>query len=234
MPHGTPDWGLVGPKSTVYGLDDLGEHAVRLGSPHLWDRLGDLLWQTTFAHGLGDVTLMVAIAGSSVHLHTGYARQGAFCAQLTEPDIALANAYIQKHLPLPVTSRVGIECSFSFDDDLLYFGVGFTGNNGALTFEAYARYDHQNGRLEYEDNLGVYQLITDDFYLREFFDDTHVMKLVVDFFSEEYVRVIVDDQTFLLTGIAYRTFGVPANTLLIASVRGEPDAGKIAVSQDQP
>lgn len=31
MPHGTPDWGLVGPKTTTYGVDDLGEHAVRMG-----------------------------------------------------------------------------------------------------------------------------------------------------------------------------------------------------------
>ena len=48
MPHGTPDWGLVGPKTTTYGMDDEGEAAVRLGSPHFFDRRGDVLLLTDF------------------------------------------------------------------------------------------------------------------------------------------------------------------------------------------
>ncbi|GAI90305.1 unnamed protein product, partial [marine sediment metagenome] len=107
MPHGTPDWGLVGPKDTVYGLDDLGEHAVRLGTPHLWDRRGDVIWMSDFREGLGDVGTFVGPgAGGSVVLHTEYARQGAYCVQLTtDKDDEIA--FLHKYLPFPVYSSEG-------------------------------------------------------------------------------------------------------------------------------
>lgn len=120
MPHGTPDWGLVGPKSTVYGLDDLGEHAVRMGSPSTWDRRGDVTFATDFRHGIGDMVIWCLGAGCVATLHAGAARQGAYCVKLTAGRDDIRSAGIRKRLPYLVASNLGVECSFGFHPDTDY------------------------------------------------------------------------------------------------------------------
>jgi len=180
MPHGTPDWGLVGPKYTTYGLDDLGEHAVRLGSPVLWDRRGDVLVETDFREGLGSFYANGGGLLWAVALHAGNARTGAYCVKLTAGSDGALNAYLQKRLPRPVLAKVGLEFSFSCAAWTSAWEWQILWQAGSVLYTAYVRYDHVNGLLQtYEEPATWTTFATVDVL----YTDDHVQhtgKLVVD------------------------------------------------------
>lgn len=245
MPHGTPDWGLVGPKATTYGLDDLGEHAVRLGSPHLWDRRGDVIWMTDFRNGVGDILGTCSGAGCLIGLHTGWARQGAYCVlmQAGDDDEHLARLY--KVLPLPVASGVGVEFSFSVGTWTEDWQLHLHWCNGVRWWETAVRHDFQNDRLEYLSAANVWTLVHEDaidFNLAELASPMHVLKLVVDINLEQYVRVTLSDQEWGLAGVGARDRGLLAQRNLdvfiyhhsVATHVQEAFADSVIVTQNEP
>ncbi len=244
MPHGTPDWGLVGPKSTIYGLDDLGEHAVRLGSPHLFDRRGDVIWMTDFRNGMGSVQSIGPPGFGAVSLWAGYTRQGAFCVRLM-PLIA-AVVGLQKVLPYPVYSRMGLEFSFSVDVRSDYIVGQLYADDTVNEMQAQVRYNEGNDRLEYADAATptVWQPIADNLDVTYGEYCPHTLKMVVDLAATppEYVRVIFNDVTYSLSGIPLRlgaTTGVVyarARVTHWADGMGDADISvdNVIVTQNEP
>jgi len=200
MPHGTPDWGLVGPKTTVYGLDDLGELGVRLGGVVVWDRRGDQVFATDFRHGIGDVELFCDGGSCAAVLHTGGARQGAYCLKLTAGDDGLQRAFMRKTLPYLVTGRVGIEASFGFEADTDYVELYANLRDGGGRWEPLLRLDPNTGDLwviTAPASVAVPVSATADAHLDPSCCNT--IKLVVDLtrvfgvYTGYYVRAIVNE-----------------------------------------
>lgn len=199
MPHGTPDWGLVGPKETVYGLDDLAEHAVRLGTPHLWDRRGDGVWMSDFREGLGDVgTRVGGGAGGSVVLHTVNARQGAYCVKLTTDDLDLEAALV-KHLPYPVFSRLGIEITFGCGGWNDYIEVIGDLRDAVGTWLPEVRWDPTGGTIICRIGLAAWHTMTTTQMAYAFDPCSNSLKMVFDVSLGTYVRVIANDVLYGLT-----------------------------------
>lgn len=226
MPHGTSDWGLVGPKSTTYGLDDLGEQAVRLGSPHLWDRLGDALALTDFRNGFGPFTAFASGLGGGYGLATGHSRQGAYSVWLRAGSTANWYADLNLTLPRPVTSGIGLEFSFSVPEDTSRWMAFINWYDGVNAWEAVIEYDHVNTRLEYQDHLGVMQEFAAGIVLQEGNQPNCTMKIVVGQTLGEYRRVIFNDTPFPLMGIGVFSWGLPVVTGLAIKIRIEGVAGK--------
>ncbi len=196
MPHGTPDWGLVGPKDTIYGLDDLGEHAVRLGSPHLWDRRGDVIWFTIFENGLEGALEVVSAGTCNVRLWTGYARQGAFHVHVEVEHPAAHYAALEKWLPFPVTSGIGCEFSFWDYTERGPWYIQIDAVDEAASYEGRVRVWPGTGVLQYYDATGVWVALTSgtEYILRD--HTWHTMKLVIMFDLGLYNRVILDDEVY--------------------------------------
>ncbi len=200
MPHGTPDWGLVGPKSTVYGLDDLGELGVRLGSPVVWDRRGDVVFATDFRNGAGDVYLdWVGAAGGSV-LHAGNTRQGAYCLKLTAGSDLTLWAAVTKNLPFLVSGRLGMEVSFSYDTDTDYVYFDALLESGAGRWEPALRFYPNTGVLEVRTApLGGFVQVTATAAVNPGGFCCNTVKMVFDttrvfgVYTGYYVRAIVND-----------------------------------------
>ncbi len=199
MPHGTPDWGLVGPKQTIFGLDDLGEHAVRLGSPHFFDRRGDALLLTTFQEGTGPFSYLAAGAGTAVQLYTHHSRQGAYSVRLMSGTDDGAYSGIRARMAYPVPSSLGLEFCFIgqgvqiwraylewYDGDDHYFArIRITESTGAID------YGHGDGLWTNFATLGL--LYGGD-------NPIHTLKLVADMPLSEYVRVIFNNNSWSLAG----------------------------------
>jgi len=204
MPHGTPDWGLVGPKSTTYGLDDLGEHAVRLGSPHLWDRRGDVVFATDFRDGMDMLYGGVSGLNAAVSLWTGYSRQGAYSVRLLTGSTANWMASINGMLPLPVSSRVGFETSFSVDAGTFAFDMELHWYTGVWLHECTVRYQHPGNTLWCLTSLGLVQFATHFEPLWASPHPCHTMKVVADMQADAaglfwYVRFILDNVLYDLS-----------------------------------
>lgn len=210
MAHGLPDWGLRGPRRTTFGLDDLGELAVRLGSPDTWDRRGDVVWWTDFRYGWGDIPGF-GTAGYGTHLMTGYyPRQGAYCLSLYLPALISGHSGIVKYLPYPVSSMVGVEATVSLPAAVAFWGWHILVRRGTTELRAYVHYDVVNDRLEYLDHLNVYQVFATNLNLAALGLCGVTGKLVADIANEQYVRFILNEVEYPLTGIACYTWGLVA------------------------
>lgn len=242
MPHGTPDWGLVRPKKTTYGLDDLGEHAVRLGSPHLWDRRGEVVYQSIFADGLeGAHPIFVGVVGYA-RLWTDRARQGAYCVKVELEHGVDYRTALEWYLPYPVRSGVGCEFSFREQEEGGWWYVAIVVRNQTLWYEGRVRVDEIAGTLEYWDTTGNWAPLTAGGQYQMYRFGWHTLKLVVMFDLGYYSRVILDDETYDMSAIPlYPGGGAGANYLRVqvgkwshpvVDVEGYIDS--VIVTQNEP
>lgn len=217
MPHGTPDWGVDWSPRTVWGLEDLGEHAVRLGSPHLFDRRGDVLMMTDFRNGLGEVEPYDGVAGGTTGLCTGHSRTGAFSMLLTSDGLTGGAQGARVSLPLPVANRVGCEFSFTIKNALDIWRAQIEWYDGTRWYQAQVQYEMTLQELRYINTLGVWTPFATAVNLWPYDRPAHTMKVVVDCTLQQYVRVIVDSQPYSLVGFGIPDVGAGAITRLIVS-----------------
>jgi len=225
MPHGTPDWGLVGPKKTVFGLDDLGEHAVRLGSPHLWDRRGDVLLAESFDDGMSAVGTDVSGLGAAVQSWTGMSRQGAYSVKLVAGSDGLQYAGLLIPLPYPVLSGVGLEFTFSIEPRTEFWRWRMWWDDGARRNVANVRYDFVNSLLEYYGPDPGYHTFATGVATLSNGLLANVGKLVVDFTQRRYRRFIFNDTEYDLRAHGVRSTLLVATTYLEATIHHIGAAG---------
>lgn len=192
MPHGTRDWGHVGPRTTTFGLDDWGEVAVRLGSPVLYDRRGDVVWMTDFREGISELLPSNFGVGSGVSLWTGAQRQGAFCVALICGAALDDYGQVQKYVPYPVTSGIGVEVSFSVAQHTWSVEMGFFWLDGTRERQAAVRVRPTANVLEYYDGTLGWTQEAAGLDLRELDYAQHTMKLVANTVDNRYVRVLLN------------------------------------------
>ncbi len=201
MAHGSPDWGWRGPKKTTYGLDDMGELAVRLESPNVFDRRGDTVWASDFREGRGDITAF-GTAGSEARLLTGfYPRHGAYCVGLYLPDAVDGNVGLRKYLPYPVSSLVGVEATVNMPAALWTWGWHIRVRRGLTELQARVHYDAVAGTLEYQNALNVYVEFAAGLNLQVLNTCAVTGKMVVDIDAEEYVRFIFNEVEYPMTDL---------------------------------
>lgn len=242
MPHGTPDWGLVGPKQTTYGLDDLGEHAARLGSPHLWDRRGDVVHQTDFSEGLGIYNVFFWGAPAYGCLYTHRARHGAFCVKLvTDGDKDHPTALVAR-IPIPRICGIGLEFTFSTRSTDLYWRWELTWYLGVDRYEARVRWDLVNNRLEYYAGVPVWPIFATDVYWVDITTLSNTGKMVIDTVKWEYSRFLLNDATFDMRGIAVdHSLGPPTNHFEVGlgfygadTIEAEGYVDSVIITQNEP
>ena len=208
MPHGTPDWGLVGPKQTVYGLDDLGEHAVRSGSPHLWDRRGDVYYSTDFREGFGALWPFYWGPGDLVCLNTGHTRHGAYAVKLWPGEAPFYQCGLEGHFALPRASGMGLEFSFSTDDGHDNWQWDMLWHMGVNRYLAMVQFDIVNSRLSCWEHPGAWHPFAENVPWLGVQHLTNTGKMVVDSLLWEYNRFLLNDVEYPLTGIAIRHWTV--------------------------
>lgn len=201
MVHGQPDWSPLPPKATTFTLEDLAEHAVRVGSPVTHDRRGDVVWYTDFRHGLGDVE-SEGESGYELRLVAGGpARQGSFAACLYFPSGSIGYGTILKYLPYPVLGRVGLEATFSAEAFHADWELELQLRTGAVVIQPRIRYDVVNESLGYRPSAGADVLFATGLNLQAL-DTSHLtLKMVADLGAREYVRCIFNEHEYSLADI---------------------------------
>lgn len=209
MPHGTPDWGLVGTKDITYGLDDLGEHAVRVGSPHLWDRRGDVVYATSFREGLGMFRYAVSGAGGAVNLVTGHSRQGAYSIRLRTGSTVLRAASISLTLPFQDPSAVGLEFSFGAEESGSMLSAECQWLDGVNRYVARVIYDFGLQQVRYFTAGSVWVVLAAGISRYNSDWPGHTMKMVFDMRSNDYVRFMLDELAWDMRGIPVQQTAIP-------------------------
>jgi len=226
MVHGLPDWGLRGPKATTYGLDDLGEAVARLGSPVVWDRRGDVIVIESFEGSGGTWDPAPYGFGASIHRTCGGAHTGAYGVELQAGSDGEHSAQVSLVNPAVVQGPSGFEAWFGVAADTEAIRLFVYYYTGTQQYRSALYYGHVTGNLFVATTGGVWQQIASGLALHERYEPRHVAKLVVDFSTGYYARVILDDVTYLVHDIPIHIFGDPTNAQVIGVVSHVGVVGK--------
>ncbi len=204
MAHGTPDWGSTQGTQTTHPVLDVGEAAVRLGSPDRFERLGNVLMIDGFEDGPARWSATVNGAGGVVAADATHARTGAWSLRLTAgsgaPDLVSA----VHHEPYPVLGRLGLEWSLLIPGTGSKLNVAFETADGAQVVSSQLVIDWVANVIGYTDNGGVTRQLGT--LVPPAADATlfHTFKLVLDASAKAYVRALVDNTSISLAGVPAR------------------------------
>lgn len=192
MGHGTPDYGVRTPISTVYSLEDMGELAVRLGSVVTHDRRGNVIFLEDFENTLNRWQLDGGGEGAAKVISTDRARSGASSCKITLGAFAEVEGTIYHRRPIPGDTGLGVEASILFPTGIDKIHLDMVAQAADGQKQAILRYDKTNDELEiYTPGAGYVVVATTlklypvDYYF-------HTFKVVADFVNNKYIRAIVD------------------------------------------
>ena len=219
MAHGTPDYGRTNGTRTTYQITDVGELAVRLGSPISHDRRGDVMWWDDFECSLNKWVSGAVGAGSAVAIATDKARNGQNSVLLTAGVGAGNSATIAHEQAIPVRSRLGFEFSLCPTGARDVVTVAVWQYDDPVLYIAQAKVDFLNGQLLVGNAAGGFDLVyTFPNGLVVSGNLFHTLKLVWDSSAHEHVRLIFDDLSFDVSGHLLYPFGVSIQFYISAQV----------------
>jgi len=242
MPHGTPDWGLVGPKSTTYGLDDLGESAVRQGSPVSHDRRGDVIWMDAFEEGWNAWHYGLFAADATIRLASNTPLHGAYHLILGSGNDDVNGLDVFKRLAYPVLGNMGLEVAFAFPPELgrLFLAISVYDGTHQRSYEV--AYDLAAQTLSYWTDPGVGIPFAAGVRLSTVYSCYAIFKLVIDATAQTYFRLVLNEQWFDMRAyVPRRTVdGEPPNIAVSFGVRGDGVTDvdvyvdRVIVTQNEP
>jgi hypothetical protein len=199
MTHGAPDYSNVRKGEKVYRLDDLAELAARLGSPVVYDRRGDVLWMHDFEYGLDPMQFVLYGVGTIQSLESVYVNNPPFAVKLHTGAVALAVLDVYREMSVPPNNQVGlaIRAMFRTNSDRLWLDM--MSYDGSKSYQARTEIDIPNRELAVKDENGNYIVIADDLPDFTYGLTYQHLKLVADFDTHKYMRVILADKTYNIT-----------------------------------
>ncbi|MBA7597121.1 hypothetical protein ES703_04116 [subsurface metagenome] len=173
------------------------ELAARLGSIDTFDRRGDVIWMDDFESGVQK--WRATVWGGSFAWSADHARSGGFSAKLTT-DTGLGDKIELRHfLPIQNLSRIGIELHITTGVNLKQYEIGLKVFTAAISYNPWVRFTAATSTWEYYDGSAwqplapITKLTTDEFIFVP-------IKMVVDYPNAKYVRLMVNDVKFDLSG----------------------------------
>lgn len=201
MPHGRPDWLVTNANRQTFPVLDMGELAARLGSIVTYDRRGDVIFLDDFEDGLIRWLQATSGTGAAIAVDTTRARNGAQSVKLTGGSDGNRNALISHRQAIQFLGRIGFEISFMHDGSYESFANHLEVNNGSGTWAFEVRYTLASKLLEYSDEDGNYQTLDASLTINNASGLFHTIKVVLDLDAMEYVRALVDTDSYDLSGI---------------------------------
>ena len=196
MAHGTPDWGITAAKSTIYSLHDMGELAVRLGSPVSYDRRGDVIFLDTFDTGESKVAVEGSGDDNEIYPSCGDPVSAPMHLVFRTGPTAGDLSGFHKTLYYPVTGGIGVEIAFLPVADLRWFRVYMQVFDGTDYHWFHTYYDHTDGKIYVHDHTLGWTPIGTPGIVRVGAAIYSYIKLVGNLLTDDYVRVIFNDHTY--------------------------------------
>jgi hypothetical protein len=216
MAHTLPDFTTKYKLVKVFAHIDEAELAARLEGLSTMDRRGNLSWCDDFEAAAFSNWLNVPAAGGSIALATDRSWRGNQSLKTVTAALIGSQNPIEKSFCLSVEHTIGAEFMFLITTGKPLVRFTFTGYTGDLRFSASVRYNHNTNVLEYEDSAGVWQdlLIADQ--VTTLYETWFYLKLVVDWATGEFKRIIFCSTEYDMTGIPM--ISVPDVSLKIMDV----------------
>lgn len=184
------------------GRDEL---AARLGSIVTFDRRGSVIWLDDFEDNINKWEAQLYGTGAAVALSSTEARNGAKSVLLTTGNAAGDVTGIRKYLPYPTLTKVGFEISFRTNTDLREQSIHIYLWDGAKQWWAILYVKTYSEEIRYFNEAGSDAVLETSKVLYTNVSLFHTMKLVIDPINHRYVRAIVNEKEYDLSGQAMRS-----------------------------
>lgn len=196
-----PLWPRFQSQNAITPVNDMSELAARLGSLVTFRRSGLVAYVDGFEDGLSPYEVIDNPAVTEVTIDTTKSFRGANSAKLHTTAVGGDEATLAKMIPLDHIAKAGFEVHFSALDDNVYFEISLKELEGANRYEAIIYVDITNREISYQDSAAA-KVKIDDINLDKITDaDWHALKLIVDFSTNTYHRLLIDDYEYSLEGI---------------------------------
>lgn len=241
MSYDKPDAFPYRSRGPLYPLTDLGELAVRLGSPVAFDRRGDVIWFDTFDSGIDAWFISdfgCSGSGCTVEWSAACPDVGGFSALVTTGDVVGGYMDMLRLLPRPVKSKIGFEVWSRFPTGTIpTFTISLRDPDEQRLGEL--RYDVNNDSLEYRDESGPFVPIATLNLSESMYQP---FKLVVDYENMEYVRALAGGYSYDLSGKGLYLLGGGGSEEMYVNIRVDTaiansrlvHMGRAVVTQNEP
>jgi len=242
MPHGTPDWGLVGPISVLYGLDDLGEQAVRLGAVSSWDRIGHVVFADNFREGLGAWRLEGSDVTAILCLFTEWALSSPFCVKMVNGSGGAQYARMRHYFGYEYRGQVGLEFNVTLEagTEYLKFGAYSSLTTGRQIFRV--RLTVGTGDVAHGSDGAGWTSFGNVGAIVANVWEWHNVKLVIDFSTGFFVRLVWEGTPINMSTIACVALGILGREYWDVMIENDADTAAqhqvyvddVIVTIDQP
>lgn len=186
-------------------VPDLGELAVRLGSPVSWVRSGQVLLLDTFTDGASKCLKTTTGNRGSWEYETDYSLFDGVCLKLLTGATDEDGAWLTYHLPVVQENKVG--CMFHFYPDAVVETVElllniYCGDNNFITG---IRYNQGDATLEYLDSFAAWQVFAYPVGRFGVGLPVNVLKLIVDPETGLYHKAIYQGTEYDLSALSLRS-----------------------------
>lgn len=198
------DWPWL-PGSARFPLADMGELAVRLGSPFTYDRRGEVLWMDVCDKGTSPFFADISSAGASFKTSVKYPLHGGYCLKLTSGSDEDHSMYIARIMSYVSMLRCGLEVALFLDMDIEYFKIQILRYTGTQLFTATLRLNYITHTLQcYAGDL-IWHYVGPLPAFIAFYGIDHHIKLVADFETGYHVRALLNENVYDLSSHALLT-----------------------------
>lgn len=201
MSRSGPDYSNFLSAAPVHRVDDMGELAVRLGSPDSFNRAGNVIFAESFEFGMQRWVISGGVGDGSIGLTPDRYRSGPYSLEIVPRTTGSYQQWIYGRLSYPDSDTIGIEASFTARGATSSFDLCMWIYDGTDYKQCEIRYDHVNNKLHYLNSDGAWAELADNVNLLHSFLLFHTLKFVVDIDSNQYKRVIIDSVD--MTGLSY-------------------------------
>lgn len=228
MSRSGPDYSNFLSAAPVHRVDDMGELAVRLGSPDSFNRAGNVIFVESFEFGMQRWDISGGVGDGSVGLTPTMYRSGPYSLEMVPKTTGGLYQWIWTRLPYPDSDTIGIEASFVVRAATDSFDLGMWVFDGDSFKRCEIKYDHSLRNLYYMNDVEVWTLLDDNINLFNSHNLFHTLKLVVDIDADQYKRIVIDSTD--MTGLSY-AFYTEAN---LAHPYIQPHVRVYAADDSQP
>ena len=192
----TPDFDKYRPGSVRFSLQDMGELAARLGSSITYDRRGEVVFVDNFDNGVGSYAIgysggagtMVTSALKSIH--------GGYSALFTTGAGTDDSVFANREFSSSDLGKCGVEASFCMTGSNTEFRITIEQfiDTQQKTFAVIV--DKKNNQLRLWTGVSTETVIDTLSWTGSLTNIFRHLKLVVDFESMTYVRLLFDDKEY--------------------------------------
>lgn len=242
MSRGQPDYAAQAPKEVAASVSDMGEIAARLGSIVTYDKRGDVVDLDDFEEPVLRWQTASGGTGSYVILDSFSVKSASQAVKLHSASEAYGTAGIGKDYSILASEVLGFEFSFSNLSDNIFLSTLFEVYDGTNLKIAGIRYDPNLDKLYIYDSTGGYVLFISDLPLVSSNFIFHTLKIVVDFSTGYYKRLLLDNVEYDISDIAIYPHGNTSAPMVysymgianMAAIGGDVWIDDVILTQEEP